>query len=133
MTHSQKASEVLRLIAYRGDAVNKMVTTVAEIYGDDEHLDEEAYAEKHETLRVLTDVCEETVDKLVEEVVKVYVSHYTPDELDGLIAWYSSALGQKTLDEKHTMFLEITKVVEVWSGGLWKIVRLRRGFVEGGE
>lgn len=133
MTPIQQAHEVLKLIAYRDDAIAKMVNTVAEIYGDDESLDEAQYAEKHETLKVLAEVCEETVDPMIDAVAKTYIEHYTPEELDGLIAWYSSELGQKTLDERRTMFTSITKVVEQWGADLWKIVRIRRGFNKGEE
>lgn len=133
MTHFEQAHKVLELIAYRNDAVHKMVTTVAEIYGNDADLDEEAYAEKHETLKVLAEVCEETVDPMIDKVADVYVDNYTSDELDQLIAWYSSPLGKKTLDERRSMFTEITGLVEEWGKGLWKIVRLRRGFTQGSD
>lgn len=128
MTPIQQAHEVLKLIEYGQDAIDKMVSTVAEIYGADEGLDEEQYAEKHETLQVLREVCEETIDGLMDDVAKTYAEHYTPEELTELTAWYSSPLGRKTLAESKSLFLGISKLVEEWGTELWKVVRVRRGF-----
>lgn len=130
MTSIEKALRVLELISYRDDAIDKMVETVANIYGADQVLDEDAYKEKHDTLAVLAEVCQETIDPVLDKVAKAYASHYTDQELDELAAWYASPLGQKVMAESKTLLVDVSAVLESWGNAIWKVVRLRRGWQE---
>jgi len=130
MTSNEKAHKVLQLIEYRQDAIDKMVETVAGIYGDDQVLDEDQYKEKHETLGVLAQVCDETIDPVLDKVAQAYAKHYTDQELEELAAWYASPLGQKVLAESKTLLVDVSGVLEAWGTAIWKVVRLRRGWQE---
>jgi hypothetical protein len=128
MTRLEKAHTVLDLISYRPDSIQRMLDTVAEVYGPDDQLDEEHFENKKNVMIVLKDVCEETIDSLINQTAQVYSIHYSSDELDQLAVWYQSPLGQKVLSESNTIYKEILPLTEKWSEKIWNIVRLRMGW-----
>ena len=51
-----------------------------------------------------------SLDQMVEDIIPVYQKHLTRSDLDSMIAFYSSPIGQKLLDELPAMMQETMQV-----------------------
>lgn len=128
MTVRQRAQSIIKQINFRHDAVTKMAEAIGNVYGPDDTLNEEDYAAKQLALGTYSNLCEETVDQMIEDVINIYVKYYTPEELEQLEAWYASPLGQKVLAENKNLYGDVSKVLEQWGTNLWNVLRLRLGW-----
>jgi hypothetical protein len=128
MTKIEKAHAVLNLTKYRETAIDRIVDSVQGVYGPDEKLSDEDLQQKNVVLDTVREIADETVEKVMDTVARVYSEHYTEEELDQLIIFYDSELGKKVLSEYDTTAGEIEKTMEDWGDKLWKKVRLRMGW-----
>ncbi len=54
------------------------------------------------------------LDELQERLIPIWCEHYSEEEIDGLIAFYSSPLGQKVLATKDSMRKRETDISMKW-------------------
>jgi len=128
MTILEKAHTVLNMVKYRGTVIERIIDSVSSVYGADESLSDADLEQKKIVVETITEIAEETVEKVMDAVARVYSTHYTEDELDQLIVFYNSDLGKKVLTEYDNTSDEIEKTMEDWGDNLWKRVRLRMGW-----
>ncbi|HEY6838620.1 MAG TPA: DUF2059 domain-containing protein [Geobacteraceae bacterium] len=60
----------------------------------------------------------EEMPSLMAQIVPVYAKHFTPEEVKGLIAFYATPLGQKSIKEMPTLLNECMQVGRAWGEGL---------------
>jgi len=54
-------------------------------------------------------------DGLTEQMVAIYATHFTPEDIRGLLAFYSSVLGQKTVASMPAIFQEGAAAGQLWA------------------
>ena len=66
----------------------------------------------------ISKVFAEEMPKLMSEVVPVYAKHFTQDEIKGLIAFYSTPLGKKSIAAMPAVMNECMQVGQAWGKDL---------------
>lgn len=117
---------------FRGDIMKLLKMTGAETIGlqmgvavSNQAIDTMA-RENTDIPQMAVDVIKDEINKayaeempsLMAEIVPVYAKHFTPDEVKGLIAFYSTPLGQKSIKEMPTLLNECMQVGKAWGEGL---------------
>jgi len=78
---------------------------------------------------------EVTPDELVNLVVPVYDRNFTDEEIEGMLAFYSSPVGQKVLAKLPVVLQESMQVGQSWGQELSKKIMLRleqKGYIKEG-
>lgn len=60
----------------------------------------------------------EEMPNLIMEIVPIYARHFTPDEIKGLIAFYSTPLGKKSIEAMPAIMDECLQAGQEWGTGL---------------
>lgn len=61
---------------------------------------------------------DESLPALYQEIVPLYHKHFTADEVRGMLAFYASPLGQKTIDVMPMLVSESMAVGQRWGASL---------------
>lgn len=66
----------------------------------------------------ISQVFAEEMPKLMTEIVPVYAKHFTQAEINGLIAFYSTPLGKKSIQAMPAVMGECMQVGQAWGEGI---------------
>lgn len=127
-TAKENARSLVAILNFKRDLIDRIIESAEGIYGSDEYLNAEQQEEKKLTVETVASVCDDTVEGVIDQVIDAYSGHYSAEELQELVDWYTSPLGQKVLAEGKTLTVEIADVMEAWGNNIWNIVKLRRGW-----
>jgi hypothetical protein len=62
----------------------------------------------------ISKVFAEEMPKLMAEIVPIYAKHFTQDEVKGLIVFYSTPLGKKTIETMPALMNECMQAGQAW-------------------
>lgn len=65
--------------------------------------------------KMLANLAKSDPKEMIDETVKVYAKHYSPEEIKGLLAFYGTPLGKKMLAETPAITTELMSVSMQWN------------------
>ena len=125
-TYSQTKQESIRelfQLMRQDSAVLKSFDSLAPmfIHKRNQPMDAEAKAKSQETINMLRQMTKVIIDMVTEDKVKLYNKNYSKEEINKLIEFYKSPVGQKYVDTTPGITNEImTKVLKEYLPDLQK-------------
>lgn len=58
---------------------------------------------------------EESIAKLVDQMIPIYSKYYTQEDLDGLIEFYNSPVGKKLAETQPKIAMESIQIAQQWA------------------